>query len=85
MAKEFELSPQRVAQEIQKEIALILQRAKSKIHVVADDHRYRVLKCPAIWHTPAFRDVPQRSGRAVVKNGIKRPAGSVWFHPQLVG
>ncbi len=46
-----ELPPLSAQQEMQKEIALILQR-EIKDPRRYDDHRIGCWKCPAIWHTP---------------------------------
>ena len=59
MAKEFG-RPQRVAQEMQKEIALILQREIKDPRSGHDDHRFRCRNVSRPGVCQSICDVPQR-------------------------
>jgi hypothetical protein len=83
MAKEFG-RPQRVAQEMQKEIAIILQR-EIKDPRLGMMTTVSGVKCPATWPMPKCCDLPERQRRSRGESGHQSIAGSIWLYPLPAG
>lgn len=83
MAKEFG-RPQRVAQEMQKEIALILQR-EIKISHGHDDHRFRCRNVSRLAYAKVYVTFLNDKDEDAVKAGIKALQEASGFIRSLLG
>ncbi|STW04369.1 ribosome-binding factor A [Klebsiella grimontii] len=84
MAKEFG-RPQRVAQEMQKEIAIILQREIKDPRLGMMTTVSGVEMSRDLAYAKVFVTFLNDKDEAAVKAGIKALAGSVWFYSLAAG